>query len=437
LLSKLKGQFFKNFILLAIATFTVKGLGFFKEMMIANYFGTSHELDILIFSLTLAGTFLTVLSGGMESTVLPNYLRFKNIDFTQKNTYLFVVFSIFIVLLFFVYILISFLSQDIITIIAPGFSIEDVLIASEYFHMLFIYILFIFISIFFIILLKAEKKFFMSGIIPGLLPASIIMLIYFQNDIGVISIGYGIIVGAFLQLLLSWLKASRFFSFTTINLNNLREHYRTVTKKYSVLLGSGLFIGLIGITDQSFATLAGDGAVSSLNYAQKLPALLDGVIIMVLGTILFSTFSENISLSKHKENQLFYFKTLKIVFISTLLISIVLSYFSQDLADIVFVRGKFDYESLILVYPVQTIFFLKLPFVAIAIIAARMMNSFELNREMLYINIFSFSFNGVLDYLLVDKFGVVGISYATLFTYILAAIFNYIVVDKHLKKVLT
>ncbi|HIP33480.1 MAG TPA: hypothetical protein EYG89_01810 [Bacteroidia bacterium] len=432
---KLKGEFLKNFLLLAIATFFGKGLGFFKEMMIANYFGTSHELDILIFSLTLAGTFLTVLSGGMGSSVLPNYLRFKNISLSKKNTYLFAVFTIFIILILFVYVLILFAGKDIINLITPGFSSQDVFDASIYLNMFIVYIAFAFLSVFFMILLKAEKKFFVSGIIPSLIPASIMLLIYFQYAKGVVSIAYGLIIGAVLQLLVSWIKSHGYFSWREIQFNELVKNYKSITKKYSVLLGSGLFIGLIGITDQSFATMAGVGAVSSLSYAQKLPALLDGVIVMILGTILFSTFAENVALSKHSENQKFYIKTLKVVTILTVSVSVFLSFFSKELVDIVFVRGKFDYSSLMMVYPVQTAFFLKLPFIAIAIISARMMNSYELNKEMLYINVFSFALNGILDYVLVTRYGVVGIAYATLFTYMWAASLNYLVVSKHFNKV--
>lgn len=433
--TKLKGQFLKNFLLLALATFLGKGLGFFKEMMIANYFGTSHQLDILIFSFTLAGTFLGILSGGMEATVLPNYLKSKAISVTQKNTYLFSVFSLFLLFLLIVYVVIALFGSHIINFIAPGFSLQDIKEATSYLNIFFIYILFAFLSVFFLIILKAEKKFFYSGIVPSLIPASIMVFLFFKHDSGVVVIAYAVIIGAILQLLFSWLKSVSFVSFKGVEYTKLKDNYRRIMKNYSVLLGSGLFIGLIGLTDQSFATLAGEGAVSSLSYAQKLPALIDGLVVMVLGTILFSSFAENISLSRYEDNKILYMKTLKLIFSGSILVVLILSFFSKELTNIVFVRGAFDYDSLMMVYPIQTAFFLKLPFIATSIISARMMNSFELNREMFYINMVSFGFNLILDYYLVTSFGTLGIAYATLFVYIWAAVLNHLVVMRQFKRV--
>ena len=432
---KINKQFISHFILLAVATFLGKGVGFFKEMLVAYYFGTSKELDILIFSFTLAGTLLTILSGGMEGTILPNYLRIKKQGVREKNTYLFVVFTVFITLSYLLYIWLPVLGKDIIGYIARGFSSQDIVLAKSYLDLFVVYIILAFLSVFFLSLLKAEKKFFFAGIVPSMIPASIMIALYYQHNMGVISIAFGVLLGSTLQLAMSWIKASRYFYFKNLRGSLFKGNYKNFLKNYSILLGSGLFIGLIELTDQSFSTLAGDGAVSSLSYAQKLPALLDGVVVMILGTILFSAFSENISLSKHRENKVLYIKSLKIVLIATILTASILAFFSKELVNIVFVRGEFNQNSLMLVYPVQVAFFLKLPFISIAVISARMMNSFELNKEMLYINIFSFVLNGILDYFLVIEYGVLGIAYATLFTYISAASFNYIVVMKRFKKV--
>lgn len=364
---KINKQFLTHFILLAIATFLGKCVGFFKEMLIAYYFGTSKDLDILIFSFTLAGTFLAILSGGMESTILPTYLRKKKQGVREKNTYLFIVFTVFITLSYLLYIWIPVLGKDIIGYIARGFSSQDIVLAKKYLDIYVVYIILAFLSVFFLTLLKAEKKFFFTGIVPSLIPASIMVSLYYQHKMGVIAIAYGVLLGATLQLAVSWIKSSRYFYFKNLRASQFKKNYKNFLKNYSILLGSGLFIGLIELTDQSFSTLVGEGGVSSLSYAQKLPALLDGVVVMILGTILFSAFSENISLSKHKENKLLYIKSLKIVLITTIATASLLAYFSKELVNIVFVRGEFNQSSLMLVFPVQVAFFLKLPFISIAV----------------------------------------------------------------------
>lgn len=435
ILNKLNNkQLIKNFLILLVATFLGKGISFIKEIMVANYFGTSSQLDVIIFSLTLAGTILTILSSGMEGTVLPNYLRLKKINLEEKNIYLLSVLSIFFILIFFVSILIILFKKSLIELIAPGFSIHQIIVASGYLSYFNIYIIFGLLSVFFIILLKAEKKFFLSGIMPSFIPISILCLIILNNGQDIIYILYGVIIGSFVQLVFSFFKSINFIDIKRNNANKITKYYNKIFKNYSILLGSGLFIGLITLTDQSFASIAGEGAISSLNYSQKLPALLDGILIMILGTILFSEFAENVSNSKHEKNKKLYFKSIGIIFISTLIISLILALFSKELIELIFVRGKFDYNSLIMVYPIQAIFFLKLPFVAIAIISARMMNSFELNKEMLYINFFSFLINAILDYLLVINYGTKGIAFATLITYIWASALNFYVVIKHFKR---
>jgi len=432
---KFKNKYAKHFFLLSIVTLIVKGLGFLKEIMIADYFGTSIELDMLLLSLNFTGTILLIFSNGIESTLLPNYLKFKNINQEMTNSYLFTFFIILILINIFIYFFMIFFSNDIIKIIAPGFSSQSIIQTNVFLKIFVWFLIFSFLSSFFIAILKAENKFLYAGSVPALISLSIIILLFFFHSFGVIIIAYAFIIGSILQLIFLLSKTMKYLSYKNIIISKLKVFYKDIIKNYFILISSGLFIGLIGLTDQSFATLAGQGAVSSLNYAQKFPALIESFLVMVLGTIMFTKFSENNAHKKYELNKKLYIKTMKFIFIITILISLILSYFSKTIIEILFLHGKFNLKSLYIVYPVQTIFLLKLPFITLSVLSARMMNSFELNSQMLYINIISFLLNLILDYVLVVNYGLIGIAYSTLFVYILATILNHYVVIKHFNRI--
>ncbi|WKK67579.1 murein biosynthesis integral membrane protein MurJ [Lutimonas zeaxanthinifaciens] len=408
-------------------------MSFFKELFVAYFFGTSRDLDLLLYALTFTSTMYFIINGAMSSTVVPNFLKFKNKDESQKNNYLASVYSIFLGISLLLCTSLYFFHVELIHLIAPGFTPDELLDISSFMKYFIVYLFLSFLGSLFQIILNANKRFFVSGLLMSITPFFIILMILIFNKLGVISIAFGIVSGAFIQYIIAFIVIRAEFNLNLINLEDLRSKYGDIFHNFSILFFGGLFIGLIDLTDQSFASLAGDGGISSLNYGNKIPALFDGLFVTVLGTVLFSTFSENIAKRRNNANKVLFVKTIKMVLVFGVIFSLILVMISKDLISIVFERGAFNQESVLKVYPIQSALFLRLPFSAMAIISARMMNSYELNKAMLMINIISFFLNAALDFILIKKFGVVGIAFATLLTYIWSASLNYIVVIRHFK----
>lgn len=65
---------------LYITLFTLlsKGLGFFREVITANLFGTSWKMDALIISLAPARIITSILAAGFVAIFIPEYMKIRN-----------------------------------------------------------------------------------------------------------------------------------------------------------------------------------------------------------------------------------------------------------------------------------------------------------------------------------------------------------------------
>ena len=105
-----------------------------------------------------------------------------------------------------------------------------------------------------------------------------------------------------------------------------------------------------------------------------------------------------------------------------LLVGIILTnavaYFSYEIIEKLFARGAFELSTAILVGEIQYYYILHIPFYVVCIICSRLSSSFKRNDLLLILSVTSLCLNAILNLIFLDVFGVVGISIATLSSYV-------------------
>ena len=183
-------------------------------------------------------------------------------------------------------------------------------------------------------------------------------------------------------------------------------------KQVPVKITGSVFNGLHNIVNQYFAAQLVVGSIAAINYAQKLPAFAIGIVTIALTNVLLPHFSVQVINNKQKafENL---FRLLKLVFFIGFLISLFGIITSEFFIAMFFERKEFTSEDTKLVATLQRILFIYLPFKVSGEILVSFLTSINKNIYMTIVSFISIVLNIILNFLLIDGFGILGIVIAT------------------------
>ena len=399
----------------------VKFLGLLKEAVIANYFGISAEVDFYVLALLIT-TFLVGPIAGPYGTLLTQKLvELKNISI-EKTSLLYCQTVIWVSAIFAALIIVA-------ATILKLFPVSTYFIphGSAFSNTHFVFFLpiafFSAMSIVHNSALSGMKKFKLLTLLPGSVPLSIILCIsinplsnYFT------SLLFGTLIGYILEAVIGFFSNRSLWVFAPKKLFNFSNKiFRSIRKNFYALFYANIVMAGCLVVDQFMASLAGQGAVSTINFGNRVPLGLIS-ILAVIWTVLFPLFSELVSENKYRELGKLYSQSVLFSAAGLLILSGVGVFFSHDIVSLIFERGAFTQDNVLLVSYVQGFYFFYIPFYVITIISVRIANSFEKQKMVLFGNSVTLFLNVILNFVFIEHFGVVGISFATVLSYLFMSV---------------
>ena len=255
-------------------------LALFRDRLLAHHFGASLDLDIYYSSFRVPDlVFATIASLVSVSVLIPMFAKKEgNNEDLKKNTDS--VFTFFFLLMIFscvlVWVFMSFIIRNIFSFetenIGKIISLSRILLLSPFF---------LGISNFFGSILQYQKRFVLYSISPLLYNAGIIIGIVFGVfDFGIKAVVFGVLLGAFLHLLLPFLfifRSKMRPRFTThINWKEIFELvYVSLPRTFTLSISTFVVFVFVAL-----ASSFGEGFVSVFNLAfnlQSAPLSLIGV----------------------------------------------------------------------------------------------------------------------------------------------------------------
>jgi len=407
-----KKQLFSNLIIVASLTLFVKCLGFLKESVVASEFGLSQQLDTFYIAMLIPGFITTVFLGSFKTVFIPNYISEmrtgNNMGSFQSVGFLVVLgvstlFLLFAVLITDVYVENFFAGHT-----------------EQYYHQ--VKMQFYIIAPCIIIwglsslvsgLLNINNEFKYSSLNTIFTPLVIIVcVLYFSSIFGSVLLAVGTLIGSTLNFLflvfIAFKRKVIFFSKPDFKNPNAQIMFSQVPAKVS----SGFLTGLTSVTDQFFAAQLAIGSIAALNYGQKMPAFITGLLIMTIGSVLLPHFSKKVVANREKAFEELY-KLLKTLFIASCGIALVAILMSDYLVQLFFERNEFTSEDTKIVSSIQKITLLYAPFAICGMVLVNFLTSINKNAFMAWIALGSMLLNILLDYVGMKFYGVYGITIAT------------------------
>ena len=188
-------------ILLGISAVISGVLGLVSDIILAGKFGIKAESNIYFAAFRIPDLVYNLLIvGGLGIAFLPIFSEYylKDKEEAWKMTNL--VLNVFLFLLFLISLILFIFTPVLIRFIAPGFSLEDKVKAVSLTRIMFLSPIFFGLSSVFSGILQYFNRFLVYSIAPILYNLGIIFgMVVLEPRFGVLGLGYGVIIGAFLH----------------------------------------------------------------------------------------------------------------------------------------------------------------------------------------------------------------------------------------------
>ncbi len=327
-------------------------LGFFRDMVIANFFGAGIAADAFFVAFRIPNLWRRLVGeGSLTISFIPvytEYLTQRPEEETRKVTH--AAFTLAGVILLILTALGMIFSPLLIKIVAPGFIQipEKFELTVRLNKIIFPYLFFMGLFALCMGILNSYRHFFAPAIAPIFLNISIIVsvfLFYHTFKVPVMTLALGVLIGGMIQFLFQipflWKRGITFrFSFNFRNPAIRRIGHLMVPG----LIGTGLY-QMNTFIDMMFASFLPSGSVSYLFFADRLIEFPLGIFAIAIGMASLPSFSELASQGKMeelKETLSFTFRLVSFISVPAMVGLIALK---TPIVNLLFQRGLFDYSA--------------------------------------------------------------------------------------------
>lgn len=348
--SKNGGKAVKSISIMAILILLAKFMGLFREMLIAGIYGQGYASDVINSSTQIPLLFFDMVLGvAILSTFVPIYN--KNLEKQGRaaadafaNNFITVVGAVAVLAA----LLGSVFSEPIVKVMVPGYGevpgkIEE---TAKLLRILFPSIAFTAIAYVAVGILQSHGEFTVPSLISVVSNGIMIAyLIIFRDKMGLTGVAVSMLVAWAAQLVfqIPWLVKTGYKY-------KPRWNFKDGTMKEVALLALPVLISswvqpLCNLINMSFGSGLGDGAVSALNWANKIYIIMVGVFAYAITNFIFPKLSR---LSAGDNDEAFAETTRTsvgwIIFIITIISALFLA-LSNPIIKVVFERGAFTSDS--------------------------------------------------------------------------------------------
>lgn len=423
-------------IIIAVISFISKFFGFFREVLVAKYFGATGQTDAFLVAMLIPISILGLFAAGFSTLVIPYYLEKKAKGIEAAKKFVNSAFTVWGTIFILVSIIIFIFAPACVRVIAYGFKGERFALAVTLTRYLIISGLFTVLSGMFTGIFQAEKQFFFPIFITFLGNVALVFSLFFLHRyLGLHSWTVGQILNAsiafFAMFFILWWRY-KFFHTISYRQVDWREIRQFALLLLPLVISGGISM-LNQIVDKTIASSLDAGSIAALNFAQRVWGIPISLLATPIATAIFPTFSElalNGSARQEYESRLR--KTLAVSFYLVIPSTFFIYFLARPIVRLFFERGAFDARATNLTAFVLQMYVFGLFGHAISPILSRVFYSFKNTVTPVIVGIICVALNVILNIVLSKIMGAAGIALATSIVMIL----NFVLYSLYLKKYL-
>lgn len=423
-----KNNLAKSATMIALFTLLSKGMGFVREIVIANKYGSGMKTDTYFAAMTATVIIMGTIGAALNTTLIPIFseIRAKGGKRAQKiylNNILNLVFLITVVIAIFGYIF----SPLIIKILAKGFQGEQFDLAVKLNR----------IGMPIVILLGCtyvlsgylqSNEIFGPHAIMGI-PYNLVFLIgllFFVSSNNIEMLMVISVIAALTQVLIQ-VPAVLNTKYKYKPRINLRDPYlrKALILVMPVLIGSAVS-QINVIIDKTLASELVVGSMSSLVYASRINEMIITVFVAAIATVIFPMLSKAFSNGDMKEIRAIFKKGVNIILLITVPATVGIMLLGEDLVRIFFQRNAFDAKATMMTSGALFYYSIGLVASALRLMLNKMFYSFQDTKTPMINGAIAVIINVILNLFFIRFMGHKGLALATSLSAIATTILLFI-----------
>lgn len=333
----------------SLAFVASRALGFLREVVIGQQFGTSPEYDAYLSAFRIPDILFQLIAGGaLASAFIPTFSAYMARDDKAGAQRLAAdVINLILVALSLLALVMALAAPWLVSVIvAPGFSPAQQILTANLMRLMLISTVVFGVSGIVMGILNAQQQFLVPALAPIVYNLAIIGgALWLGPLFGVTGLAVGVVVGAFGHLLIQLPALARAGFRWRPSLDVRDAGVREVAR----LMGPRV-VGL-AITQLSFlvntilASGLAAGSLAALNYAWLLMLLPQGIVAQALATAVFPTFSAQAARGEFAEMRATLSTALRSLLFLMLPAAVGLLIAREPLIELLLQRGKFTASS--------------------------------------------------------------------------------------------
>lgn len=392
-----------------------KLLGFIREMVIAERFGTSLEYDVFLIAIA-APIFFNVVIVRSTNFLLVPFLS-KKIDKTinaDSDREIWSVINSLLTVVLFLILIIILAAPYLVKLIGPNLEGETLSKGIFYCRAISILVFFGFAESLLRSALNVRKSFVYPALGTIVLNIVAISTIYlFSGGMSVTAILLGLILGYFLQVTFLYLKVKNIGALGNFHLKLFGPEAIRIFSVGGVIVAVELLVSTYFLIDRYFASGLQEGVVSALNYCSLLVMLPVSIIGFAIASVTFPYLSENAHAGGKLQFGRMLHSALSLALVIGLPCGLFYLIFPRELTAAVFFRGAFDLYSLEITSKILIMLAPYLVCLFLYTILIQACYSSGRQRAVFYIAVVSIIMKVILTWLLKGLMGYPGIGLAT------------------------
>ena len=391
-----------------------KVVGFARDMMLANYFGTGMENDAYVSAYSLFYLPVLLFNSCISATVIPLYVQEREQrDLTHANHFASNTLNLFALAAMAIAALFYILARPLVRVIYVGFEPAKADMTVRLVRLMLVTLVFNVTSISLASLLNAAEK-YIAAQLTGF-PLSLCVMtacVAFSARYGITAVGWGVFTANILQFLILIPFLAGWFRYTPVMDFKDKRFHKLLTLAGPAMLSMGIS-ELNHMIDHALASGLNPGDISAMSYAYRLITFLLGVLMVPLTTVMFSRMSR-LAASHDEEGML---ETLRrsvlVIALVALPIVAVAVVMSVDVIKFAYMRGRFDMRSVQVTAGILVCYVVGVPAFGLRDFLSRVFHALQDTRTPFRVSCLVVAVNIVLNLILRIFLGANGLALAT------------------------
>lgn len=415
----------KSAFILFIASMISKVIGFLRDLTIAYVYGTGVISDSYLMALNIITVaFMSLLCVAIQSTYMPIYADIKaNDGKAQALKFTSNVINIILIISLVIIIFGWFFTEPLVKLFAMGFEGERLQLTMQLTKIILFSVGLVCITYVLKAYLEIYDYFLITGLMPLPYNISIIIAVLLSKKFGVNMLAYGTVIAFFLQMIFlipfCYKKGLKYSLNINLHDKNLKRMALAIVP---ILIGASAN-QINSLVDKNLASKLATGSMSSLNYAYKLDIFVIGLFVASITSVIYPLFSKLGSDNNLKQLKITFCKSVNLVILITMPISVGAFILAEPIIRILFERGAFDENATKITAQVLSLYTIGMVATGMRDVMVRVFYSLQDTKVPMKNSILSVLFNIFLSLILIRFMNVSGLALSSSISAILAVCF--------------